>query len=203
MFECRFTYKDTFWAAAHFILEGKSRTYPSTMDERAASTMEENELTWVDPKLIKYSQSCISPTFRNTDKRWAGENKKSASYAETVSANRPLALEANLEQLKAGKLKVTDFPPIRVVLHENIWYTLDNRRLWVFRSYGALIPVLQLKEAGKEFFQKLSRVGDGETVTFITSDDAKAYKVKQTLLSVVLKWSLEDILNDYLLVNQV
>lgn len=202
MFECRFTYKDIFWAAAHFILEGKSRTYPSTMDERAVSTMEENELTWVDPKLIKYSQASINHKFRNNDKRWTGENNKSASYAEAVSANRPLELETTLELLKAGKLKVTDFPPIRVVSHENILYTLDNRRLWVFRSYGALIPVL-LKEVGKEFFQKLSREGDGETVTFITSDNAKDYKMKRTLPSVVLKWSLEDILNDYLLVNKV
>jgi hypothetical protein len=202
MFECRFPYKDIFWAAAHFILEGESRTYPSTMDERAASTMEENELTWVDPKFIKYSQASISRKFRNNEKRWAGENTKSGSYAEAVSANRPLELETNLQHLKAGKLKVTDFPPIRVVQHEKIWYTLDNRRLWVFRSYGALIPVL-LQEVGKEFFQKLSREGDGETVTFITSEDAKDYKMKQTLLSVVLKWSLEDIMNDKLLVNKV
>lgn len=173
------------------------------MDERAASIMEESELTWVDPKLIKYSQTCISREFRSNNKRWAGENSKSASYAEAVSANRPLALETNLEYLKSGKLKVTDFPPIRVVPHENVWYTLDNRRLWLFRSYGALIPVLQLKEAGKEFFQKLSREGDGETVTFITPDDVKDYKMKQTLLSVVMKWSLEDILNDKLLVNKV
>lgn len=202
MFECRFLYKDIFWAAAHFILEGKSCTYPSTMDERAASTMEENELTWVDPKLIKYSQACISRKFRTNVKRWAGENTKSVSFAEVVSANRSLELETNLEHLKAGKLKVTDFPPIRVVIHENILYTLDNRRLWVFRSYGALIPVL-LEEVGKEFFQKLSREGDGETVTFITSDDVKDFKMKQTLLSVVLKWSLEDIMNEYLLVNKV
>ncbi|KAG0608710.1 hypothetical protein M758_8G126400 [Ceratodon purpureus] len=174
------------------------------MDDRSASSMEDGEFTWVDPRLIKFSQACISPTFRRKILKNQSDEKMSYSEAASAQSNRPLSLKAAVEQLKAGELQVVDFPPIRVVPHQGVLYTLDNRRLWVFKTFGASkIPVILQQEADKEFFQKLSREGDGDSVTFITLTEAQDYNKKRTLLSIVLKWSLDDVLNAYLYVNKV
>jgi hypothetical protein len=34
---------------------------------------------------------------------------------------------------------VTDIPNIRVVIRNGAWYSLDNRRLWVFKQFGRAI----------------------------------------------------------------
>lgn len=169
-------------------------------------TLEEVEPIFVDPKKIKYSQASISPQFRRILLKKNGEPGvvDRGSYAEALNATVPsdLSLTGAVQQLKDGKVKVTDFPPIRIVLHRDFWYTLDNRRLWVFREYGAQIPAIVVK-ADKEFFQKLSRQGDGESVSFITPEDAKEYKKNRTLMSEVLRWSVKEIMNENLLKNKV
>ena len=99
------------------------------------------------------------------------------------------------------KLKVTDFPPIHIVLHCDCWYSFDNRRLWISREYGASIPAIVVK-ADKEFFQELYQVGDGESVTFLTPDDVTEYKRSRTWMSEELMWSMKGIMNDNLLKNK-
>ncbi|CAD5113381.1 DgyrCDS2554 [Dimorphilus gyrociliatus] len=44
-------------------------------------------------------------------------------------------IKSVLESLLNGECKISDFPPIQVVLKENLLYTLDNRRLWLFKQY--------------------------------------------------------------------
>lgn len=170
------------------------------------STLEEVQTKLVDPKNVKFSQACISPEFRRILLKKSGELGlvDGGTYAEALKASVPsdLSLTTAVQQLRDGKLKVTDFPPIRIVLHRDCWYSLDNRRLWVFREYGARIPAIVVK-ADKEFFQKLCRVGDGESVTFLTLDDVKEYKKSRTLMSEVLKWSVKDIMSENLLKNKV
>jgi len=64
------------------------------------------------PSQVDFSQSTINSTFRNGN-----------------------TLEATLEQLKNGEIEMKDFPPIRVVRRDGKIYTLDNRRLWLFKNF--------------------------------------------------------------------
>mmetsp|Transcript_9080 Transcript_9080/g.13579 ORF Transcript_9080/g.13579 Transcript_9080/m.13579 type:complete len:514 (+) Transcript_9080:162-1703(+) len=43
-------------------------------------------------------------------------------------------LEDAVEALKNGSLQTSAFPQIRVVQHRGIWYSLDNRRLWIYKA---------------------------------------------------------------------
>ena len=39
-----------------------------------------------------------------------------------------------VDDILLGKLQPSDFPQMRVVQHRGVWYSLDNRRLWVFKA---------------------------------------------------------------------
>lgn len=75
------------------------------------------------PSEIFYSQHHISTTFgKSTDHR----------FQDIGSA---------LDDLINGKLSVTSFPQIKVTKRpgENKWYTISNRRLWIFHHYEAYL----------------------------------------------------------------
>lgn len=81
----------------------------------------------LDPSDIRYSQATISPVFDRsapTALQRHGER----------GAGQPLA--EVLAQLTSGELVCGDFPVIRVVRHGDQLYSLDNRRLWLFRAAG-------------------------------------------------------------------
>lgn len=44
-----------------------------------------------------------------------------------------------LRKLQNGTIDVSDIPPIRVVKHSGKWYSLDNRRLYIFKLFGVKI----------------------------------------------------------------
>ncbi|GAX84802.1 hypothetical protein CEUSTIGMA_g12223.t1 [Chlamydomonas eustigma] len=66
--------------------------------------------------------------------------KGATSYAEALqleeNAESNLSLENALQRLLQGDLKVEDFPKIRVVHHDERYYSLDNKRLHLFRQYA-------------------------------------------------------------------
>lgn len=77
---------------------------------------------------------------------------------------QPTALTDTLQQLQQGLLQAADLPPIRVVLKDGRYYSLDNRRLYLFHQLPAPceVPVLVCPQT-KEFFQKLTASGNTKT----------------------------------------
>ena len=45
-------------------------------------------------------------------------------------------IDDTLDELFNGEICVDDIPPIRVVQYYGEYYSLDNRRLWVFKQFG-------------------------------------------------------------------
>ncbi len=71
----------------------------------------------IDPYAVRFSQSSISNTFRNG----------------TVIDDLAISL-------KNGSVRANEIPPIRLIDRNNILYSLDNRRLEVFRRANLQIP---------------------------------------------------------------
>ncbi|CAC5413380.1 unnamed protein product [Mytilus coruscus] len=87
-------------------------------------------LLFLKPSDIHYSQDSISNTFGKS----------------TVHSDKYIG--ETLDDLINGTVKVNNIPNISVFIHNNKWFTTDNRRLWVFRKaeeFGILrsIPVSQ------------------------------------------------------------
>ncbi|WP_282697158.1 RHS repeat-associated core domain-containing protein [Streptomyces sp. CC208A] len=70
----------------------------------------------ISPKAVRYSQDSIKGSF-----------KDGQSFTQAI------------DDLKAGRATANDFPAIRIFEHEGKIYTLDNRRLYVFKE--ANIPI--------------------------------------------------------------
>ncbi|GAX74067.1 hypothetical protein CEUSTIGMA_g1517.t1, partial [Chlamydomonas eustigma] len=66
--------------------------------------------------------------------------KGATSYAEALkleeNAENNLSLNTALQRFLQGDLRVEDFPKIRVVHHDGRYYSLDNKRLHLFRQYA-------------------------------------------------------------------
>ena len=106
--------------------------------------------------------------------------------------------------LKSGLSKVDDYPPIKVVLYKERYFTLDNRRLWLFKNFGVEITVRVQGTVQKEFYQKLSKAGGGHSVKFFNLNEvAKWKKRRRTLEGSVLGWAVEQIMSPFLHVNKV
>lgn len=72
---------------------------------------------FVEPHLIRYSQNTIGSTFKDGS-----------------------TIEALAEDLRSGRIRPSDVSPIRIFERRGKLFTLDNRRLWAFRSAGLAIP---------------------------------------------------------------
>lgn len=81
----------------------------------------------ISPQHVRYSQDEIFYKF---------QAKKHHKMKE---------INVAVEQLKHGNISVTDFPHIRVTDFDDHLYTLDNRRLWVFKEYQKFKPNLKIK----------------------------------------------------------
>ncbi|CAG8820414.1 27082_t:CDS:2, partial [Dentiscutata erythropus] len=68
-------------------------------------------VTFVDPRLVHYSQASISNVFQ------MGND-----------------LENTIRDLLDGKVRMEDFPLITVCLIEDVFYSSDNRRLYCFKE---------------------------------------------------------------------
>lgn len=69
------------------------------------------------PSEIRYTQDSISRRFQNGT-----------------------LLEEAVEKLVRGESHIDDFPPIRVFREKGIVYSIDNRRLFVFKSLAHRLP---------------------------------------------------------------
>ncbi|CAI7820404.1 unnamed protein product, partial [Closterium sp. NIES-54] len=179
----------------------------------AAAKAKEAEVEWLEASQIRFSQSTICEAFsRPPAKAVADAALEQKSYARVAAAaprsNKYTVLDA-VRDLNEGTSKIEDFPPIRVVEQDGLLFSLDNRRLYVFKLFGPtglLVPVRRVP-ADKELFQKLTctGVGDarGKTVQVLTEEEAREVGRVLQLEQHVLKWSVPDIMNDYLLVRKV
>ncbi|KAK3576013.1 hypothetical protein CHS0354_014855 [Potamilus streckersoni] len=77
-------------------------------------------MTELRPSEIRYSQSTISTVF---DRRCQHPRKP---------------IEDTLENICEGRQTIDSIPSITVCQHNGQWYTIDNRRLWVFKHPEAL-----------------------------------------------------------------
>jgi hypothetical protein len=141
-----------------------------------------------------------------------------ASPTETQAHAPLLPLGDVLHKLQAGLLAPTDLPAIRVVYHEGRWFSLDNRRLWLFHHLPKPCPIpVQVTPTTKEFFQKLTRNGSSsdptprlkhtaQALTYSAAASTKGpvpeasnpsgrYMYQGQLDSLVLKWSEVNITN--------
>ena len=90
----------------------RSATTDVAVTTRKRKRVDENDgqTKLLYPCQIKFSQSSISPTFRN------GDSVRKAALA-----------------LIAEDMKKREFPRTRIYEHEGTWYSLDNGRLAAFR----------------------------------------------------------------------
>ncbi|CAI5515346.1 unnamed protein product, partial [Closterium sp. Naga37s-1] len=179
----------------------------------AAAKAKEVEVEWLEASQIRFSQSTICEAFsRPPAKAVADAAPEQKSYARVAAAaprsSKYTVLDA-VRDLNEGTSKIEDFPPIRVVEQDGLLFSLDNRRLYVFKLFGTTglrVPVRRVP-VDKELFQKLTctGVGDarGKTVQVLTEEEAREVGKVLQLEQHVLKWSVSDIMNDYLLVRKV
>lgn len=95
----------------------------------------------VDPSEVLYTKLCIYITFAQDG-----------------------LLEDAVEAIRAGTLSADSFPPIRVLTHRGRIYSLDNRRLWVFKAAKVpSVPVIMMQPYRK-LAMRLDSQNYGDTV---------------------------------------
>ena len=104
-------------------------------------------LEWLSPREVRFTQQECSPWFQ--DGTWLPE-----LFMSVVS----------------GAVRVGDVPPLRVYWYRGRRYSVDNRRLAVWRILhlqGVVrqVPVFQMRQAvGPSFFRKFSTRCEGEFI---------------------------------------
>jgi hypothetical protein len=206
----------------------------STMDRAPAPPVIMESLVMMNPAEIRFTQSSIEPQFSQgarmpmqgaklnssgavasvpasesqdtTDHEMQKPETPSGSstYAAALRMSKGQPLSEVLDLLRGGSMKVTDLPPIRVAFHDGKWWSLDNRRLWLFKQLGCLIPVQKVEGHNlKELFQKMTTRADGLVVAFNTKKSRQEVRSAEKLKGHVLKWSLENICQERLHANKV
>ncbi|MCO5576944.1 hypothetical protein L7F22_030765 [Adiantum nelumboides] len=167
----------------------------------------------MDPASIKYTQTRFPCTFSSSllkqascDLRLKPETAP-VSYSVALKTAKPhLSLTSLLCMLREGTITVDSIPFIRVFFHNDSWYSLDNRRLWVFKQYGAPIPV-RVTTSLSDFLQKFQPDGDNQSATYRpdsnTSNHSSTVKDinnkdagKQDLIDFLFQWSIDDIMTE-------
>ncbi|CAI5957752.1 unnamed protein product [Closterium sp. NIES-64] len=154
----------------------------------AATKPKELEVEWLEASQIRFSQPTICEAFsRPPAKAVSDAAPEHKSYARVAAAaprsNKYTVFDA-VRDLYSGASKVEDFPPIRVVEQDGLLFSLDNRRLYVFKLYrptGLLVPAVEV----------------------LTEEEARKLGRVLQLEQHVLKWSVDDIMNDYLVFRKV
>jgi hypothetical protein len=115
------------------------------MGKAKQSNSSKNELE-IDPRIIRFTHSRIRPFFTGCGKR----------------------VEETLDDLINHRVKIADIPPITVIPVKNqkqevIYYSLNNRRLYVFKSLATMgllegnmirVRVKEALEREKERYQE-------------------------------------------------
>lgn len=111
----------------------------------------------LDPKEIRFTHSSIFHVFRDGRR-----------------------LVDTIEDLTHRKIDLASIPLIRVVQHKGHYWTLDNRRLYVFRE--ANIPIINaivVEEKGFKFHRKLTNKEDGKEIIVLGKDKRSPISIKK------------------------
>ncbi|XP_021362057.1 uncharacterized protein LOC110455929 [Mizuhopecten yessoensis] len=113
------------------------------------------------PSQIRFSQDSINNKF----------DKKSAH------AKRPIG--ETLDALLKGECDISHIPPITVVDRDGVWFTVDNRRLWVFRKLEELgkCTKISVKKGYRIPSKKFTTVNEGRSVTLRHDAGGSHWKV--------------------------
>ena len=167
-----------------------------------------DEVQWMDPKSVNYTEEKVPYYFQ----RGAPRTKKVDDGGFASRSRSDDSLQSLFRGLVSGELTVTNIPRIRVIRYNGSWYTFDNKRLWVFRRYGAEdIPVqivdrptnlqlAKLYEREEKGRNKRDGEGGNKEPEIIDKESEKRFQgheflCKQDLLGRILKWSVRDLLS--------
>lgn len=89
----------------------------------------------VDPDALLFTQDSIKNTFKEPR-----ENER---------------IDDAVDSLLKGKIKASDFPSLNVVQYDDHLWSLDNRRLWVFKKAGVRKIRVKLVNRSKPRFREL------------------------------------------------
>jgi hypothetical protein len=93
---------------------------------------------FLDPRTIRFTQDSVSRFFRRPV---AGAN----------------SIDELAEGLRLGRISPGDVPPIRVIEHRGVLYSLDNRRLVAFQMAGKPVPVTRVSSSGPAYAELLDK----------------------------------------------
>ena len=96
---------------------------------------------FMNPQHLLYSQNGISSEFKR-----GGEIRDA------------------LFDVCSGGTKVLDFPRMEVFLHRGLWFSADNRRLWVFKSAGVTLARVRRTYFNESHSRKLDTRSHGQVV---------------------------------------
>ena len=120
------------------------------------------------PCILRFTQCSVGNTFRS-----------GVSLLETACA------------LAEGHITVNDIEPIRIVYWDNHWWSLDNRRLAVFRILEFaglidLIPVLRVDVSWHEWRRKFCTDTDGAEAVV----RRRGWRITESRASTSFPWEL-------------
>ena len=120
------------------------------------------------PSILRFTQCSVGATFRN-----------GVSLVETACA------------LAEGHIALDDIEPIRIVYWENHWWSLDNRRLAVFRLLEFvglidLVPVQRVRVSWSEWERKF----DTDTFGAEAVVRERMWRITETPATSSFPWEL-------------
>ena len=146
------------------VLSAVNRVFCNTSALKPAQKLAFTAKHFIDPHTIRFTQPTVSQNF------------SSGGEINDLAAG-----------LRAGKIKITDIPIIRIVEFDGKIYTLDNRRLVAFQNAGVRrIPIRRVSLNDRlvfdDFFDKLNPVNEGKNVIVIPG--SKYRKEMENILSL-------------------
>lgn len=184
-------------------------------------------LQLVCPLDIFHSQSFVTAWFAE-GRQQRPQAEEHGSYAEALaSARASQGLQGTLDNLLAGLVSPADFPPMRCVHYNGQWVSLDNRRLWVLKTWASAqlagghprerlcvqVQVVPVEEAHAELHRKLASGGllspcaSAELRTGHGAAPGEAclpFEAVATFRQVILTWTAKDLVtNPGMLANRV
>ena len=106
----------------------------------------------IDPNKIRYSQNSIGSSIRGSE-------------------NQKAVLDDFIADLKAGRIKSEDVPPIRIVERAGKIYTLDNRRLYAYQQANIEIHYIKLDRIPQKELFKFSTTNEGTSINVRAQPD--------------------------------
>lgn len=136
-------------------------------DDPSLDDYEVGTVVEMNVRYIRYTQNSISPTFH-------GHFMFVRDATSTSFRIECKSLQKAIFELDYGDARVSDYPMMRVVKHQGHWYSLDNRRLFVFKNCWSVdkVPV-RVAARDDEFWRKFH---------FDPSTENESVKVRQEMI---------------------